>query len=50
MGQKLKHAPISLKIECQIVCLVITIQKMDSLMHLRCLVFKLPKIIGRRSF
>ena len=35
---------------CQIVCLVITIQKRYSLMHLRCLAFKLHKIIGQRSF
>ena len=49
MGQKLKHAPISLK-KCQIVCLVIRIPKMYSLMHLRCLVFKLHKIIGQRLF
>ena len=36
--------------KCQIVCLVLRIQKMYSLMHLRCLVFKLHKIIGQRPF
>ena len=49
VSQKLKHAPISLKL-CLIVCLVIRIPKMYSLMYLRCLVFKLHKIIGHWSF
>ena len=48
-GQKVKHALIALKI-VSIVCLVIRIPKMYSLIHLRCLVFKLHKIIGQRSF
>ena len=50
MGQKLKHAPISLNQKYQIVCLVITLPKMYSLMHLRCLIFKLHKVIAQRSF
>ena len=50
-GTKLKDAPISLKIvsTCR-VCLVIRIPKIYSFMHFRCLVFKLHKIIGQRSF
>ena len=49
VGQKLKHAPIFLKIVSNCL-LVLRIPKMYSLMHLRCLVFKLHKIIGQRSF
>ena len=49
MGQKLKHAQISLKIVSN--CLSChKDSKMYSLMHLRCLVFDLHKIIGQRSF
>ena len=49
VGQITKHALISLKIVSNC-CLVVTIQKMYCLMHLRCLAFKLHKIIGQRSF
>ena len=49
MGQKLKHAPIFLKIVSN--CLSCPKDsKMYSLMHLQCLVFELHKNIGQRSF
>ena len=50
MGQKLKHAPISLKIVSNCLSCHKDSKKMYSLMHFRCLVLKLHKIIGQKSF